>query len=474
MKQIKSFKNRFQQYKISFCVLAMVALWHPNLFAKSPVDTLKLSYPSFYKLVLDRSPQAELTELPAKLAQAELLKALGAFDPKINTEFNQKDFSNSLYYRYFESEINYMTPFGVGLVAGYENTDGQKINPEYYTDDYGLWKLGVEINLLQNLLTDENRVKLNQAKIMVEMAENERKLLINSLVYKSSNLFADYLKNYHILQILKENLTLSKQYKDIVIQSFINGEKTLMDTIEAYSTYKLNFISLKEKEADFQKNFHLVNAIIGNSNTSEFILPESDFEDIINHIDSLSFQKTNKDSLPFLFSYQFKYELLKTESFLYKQKYLPKLKLKYYPLIKTSTNSLDPIFSANNYKTGVEFSMPILLREERGKVLENSIKMEQNQLEALNKKNELFNKIDALIKEREILSSQLTTIQELKQNYFRLYEGEKEKFVAGESSVFLLTKRQEKLLEIQIKEIELKYKIVSSLLQSNYLFSALN
>ncbi len=469
---MKFYKLNYQLVRVIFAAIFLISTLESSSI--TPIDTLRLSYKSFYSLVLQNNPQAEIADLPSKFAQAELLKAKGAFDPTISTDFSQKDFSNSLYYRYFDTEINYMTPFGIGLVAGYENTDGQKINPEYYTDDYGLWKLGIEINLLQNLLTDENRVKLNQAKVMVEMAENERKLLTNNLLLKSSTLYAEYLKNYHILQILNENLTLSQQYKDIVIQSFINGEKTMMDTIEAYSTFKMNLIILKEKEAEFQKNFHTVNAVLGKFDNSEFILPESDFEDVIEHIDSVSFQKTNKDSLPLLFTYQFKNEILKSEVFLYQQKYLPKLKLKYYPLIETSDNSLEPVFSTNNYKTGLEFSMPLFLRQERGKVLSTKTKMEQNELEAFNKRVEIANKIEALIKERNILSSQLSTIQELKINYLRLFEGEKEKFVAGESSVFLLTKRQEKLLEIQIKEIELKYKIVISLLQSNYLFSSLN
>ena len=94
--------------------------------------------------------------------------------------------------------------------------------------------------------------------------------------------------------------------------------------------------------------------------------------------------------------------------------------------------------------------------------------MEEVKIEIQNKGNELQNKIQASWEQQLLLEQQLVLLSRNVESYKRLLEGETEKFNYGESSVFLLNKRQEKYINGQLKLIETFIKQRLELL--NYLY----
>ena len=85
-----------------------------------------------------------------------------------------------------------------------------------------------------------------------------------------------------------------------------------------------------------------------------------------------------------------------------------------------------------------------------------------------NKRNELQNKIESGWQQLLLLQEQLILLSNNVENYKRLLDGENEKFNYGESSVFLLNKRQEKYINGQLKLIETYIKRQMELL--NFLY----
>ena len=120
----------------------------------------------------------------------------------------------------------------------------------------------------------------------------------------------------------------------------------------------------------------------------------------------------------------------------------------------SSTYSLSP----ENYKWGVNFSFPLFLRKERGALAQTKIKIQDTQLYRDNKRLELQNKILAYAEQTEVLQNQVERIAIQVYNYQLLYNGEIQKFDAGESTLFLINSRQQKLIEAQQKQLELEFK----------------
>lgn len=109
-----------------------------------------------------------------------------------------------------------------------------------------------------------------------------------------------------------------------------------------------------------------------------------------------------------------------------------------------------------NYKWGLNFSFPLLLRKEQGKMQQVKLKqqMASNKLEQ--KKAELEAKIGNYYNEQQTTARQVELYELIVQNYNRLLEAEQIKFNLGESSVFLLNTREQKLIEAQIKLAKLR------------------
>lgn len=454
-------KKRFIFVSIFLCYISI---------GQAQVDSTILAYQDYLVNIINYHPIAKQANLKIDLADLKWLSAKGNLDPTLDADWNQKSFDDKRYYRIFNNRLRVPTKYGIDLVAGYENTQGIFLNPENKTDEFGLWNIGVEVNVLQGLLVNERQTALEQAKVMQDMAINQQQIILNELLYNASLAYLDWQQYFYVQKVLLENETLANRYFKNTKESFFGGEKTVMDTLEAFILWQDAISLTNYNELEFQnarqnlENFLWFNEIpleleIG-TKPEEYqreIFIASDVRNIqqLASTNPLILEKINKQSL---------YEL---ELRLKKEKLKPKLKAKLNPLLATNNNLL-PTYNTSDYKLGFEFSMPLFLRSERADVKMGEIKIQNGVLDIQNKQNELLNKIEGNVLQQNILRGQVKLIEQNVAGYKQLLDGENEKFRFGESSVFLLNKRQEKYINGRIKLIELNLKLNRVLLKYLY------
>lgn len=453
-------------------VVILFSIWSCiPLIAHAQTDQMVLTYQEFLKNILSFHPLAKKADLQIPLAEAAMLSARGNLDPSLRSNWNEKNFDRKLYYRQFQGEFQLPTLLGVDIVGGYENTEGIFLNPENTTDAYGLWHLGVEINLLQGLLVNERRTALQQAEVFQQISQNERALLLNNLIYNASKAYLNWQQFDAYQNVLLENIDIARTYFENTRLSFFGGEKTAMDTLEAYILFQdaLNLFQ-KNQTVLVQVRQQVENYLWYDGNPIDLGVatnPEDYENDILP--DDISLETaTLVGNHPLILSYLNKRSYFEIEQRLKREKLKPKLKVKYQPLLSTSDESIRPSVSLADYKWGFGFSMPILNRRQRADVQQGEIKIQELILDFENKSNELANQLDNSLQQLVILQQQITLSEENLERYRLLLAGETEKFNFGESSVFLLNKRQEKYIDGQLKLIELKIKLQKELL--TYLF----
>lgn len=447
-----------------------------GLLANAQSTPSELSYEAYLRNLLQHHPLAKQANLNIDLAEAEWLKAKGGFDPSISSNWDQKDFDKKRYYRHFQGQVKIPTRLGMDIVGGYENTDGIFLNPENTTDPNGLWNVGLEVNLLQGFLVNERRMALEQAKVFRQLSENKQEGLLNNLLYASSLAYLEWQKYHAFQNVIEENLQLAQAYFENTKLSFENGEKTAMDTLEA-------LIMLQDANSLLQANDAA--SIKAQQNLENFLwldeLPQILQEGVIpqNYRDTL-FNFTDTSSIdqmvannPMLLEKQNKQSLLEVKQKLKREKLKPKLKIKYNPLIATADENLLPDYSFADRKWGIDFSMPLFFRKERADVQIGKIKLAENQLDIENKTNELLNKVENSLRQQRILQEQLNIQEQSVAGYRQLLDGENEKFSFGESSVFLVNKRQEKYISGQLKLISMVVKLQMEVLTYLYLTNRL-
>ena len=115
------------------------------------------------------------------------------------------------------------------------------------------------------------------------------------------------------------------------------------------------------------------------------------------------------------------------------------------------TNSIS--FS-DNYKVGIDFSFPIFLRKERGKIQKTKIQIRSNSYEMSQLKLSLKNNILSKYAETQMSSTLAVQYEQISQNYDRLLQAELLNLETGESDLFKLNIQQDKLISAQLKYLD--------------------
>ncbi len=432
-------------------------------FAQAQQDQLELSVltlDEYLGLVKQNHPVVKQADLKITEAQAKLLKARGAFDPKIEVDWDTKDFKASDYYNILNSSFKIPTWFGIELAAGFERNAGVFLNPQNNVPENGLYKAGVSVPLGQGLFINDRMAGLRQAQITQDLNEAERQLQINDIIYEASLAYFEWYVAYKEVELFENAL----EQADIRLQGIKRraraGDLPGIDTLEAGIIKQTRALSLEKSNLKLiKKRLELSNFLwIGNNIPVELeptIDPqELNPQDIDNVLSTnlIVLEDYNLLEHPKLRALNYKLDKLNIERRLKSEMLKPQLDLKYNFLNENISNIEG--FNVGEYTFGVQFKLPIFLRKERGdlRLTKAFIQSAEYDLELTN--TVLNNKINAV--ENEILSynRQVDASLSIVDDYEILLEGEERKFSFGESSIFLINSREVKLIESQIKYFE--------------------
>lgn len=440
-------------------IIGLFWLW-PDAQAQS-IDSTVLSVDTFVAIVKRHHPVALQAELIKRQAKAERLKASGAFDPKLFSDINQKQFSEKDYYQLQNSGIEFPAWFGLKAKAGYELNDGIYLNNQNTVPGSGLWYADVSITLGQGLLMDERRAMLKQARILQESAEFEVDLALNDLLEKALTSYWQWYEAYREMAVINQALDAAEfRFKSIKRQAII-GEKSMVDTLESAIQVQDRSIRLRKAEALFiQKRNELATYLwldgVLPLNLQAGSKPELSEGAILNILPENWFEQH-----PSLNFYRLKLEGLDIERRLKAESLKPQLDLNYKFLNQPAPNDFFAQYSPDNYNWGLKATFPIFVRKARGDLMKTKVKIEENNLELELKRVSLQNKVQALEQELLLSQAQLIETRSMVINYRRLLEAENNKFRNGESSLFLINSRELKYIDAQMKQVELESKVNS-------------
>ncbi len=418
-------------------------------------QTEVLSYDSYMEEVLKSHPISKAADLKISVAEAIALNAEGAFDTRIQSGFSGKEFGRKNYYRVWDTEAELPTPYGFSVKGGYSLASGNYLNPEANTPTSGLWSIGIEANLWQGLLIDEARTGRRLAEINGARSLNERQKLLNELKYQAGLAYLNWQLYKESVIILEEGLELAQEYLNATRESFLNGDKPAIDTLEAYLIVGEGEALLNKGKMGLQKALANMENYLPEGRETQNLDPsrlEDSLENPFFSQDIMAVVSANpeiRDKELLIRSYEI-------EGDLKREKLKPKLKIKLNPLFGSSGDPDIPFFTSTNVQYGLDFSMPIQRRSEKAQIQLNELKAEGGRQELLFKRDQMLNKAIAAYEQFKLLGDQVEIQTQNVINSRKLLEGEREKFSYGESSVFLLNKRQEKFIANRLKLVELR------------------
>lgn len=445
---------------------------HSVLYAQNPIT---LSYEDFIGRVKNNHPIAKQAELKLLYGDAYLQKSRGLFDPKVFSEVSQKYFNEKQYYSTTNSGLKIPTWYGLEFGGGYEQNQGLYLNPQNNNPNAGLWYAGASLTLGQGLFIDERRAELRKAQIYMQSTQAEKQALYNELIYDASKFYWDWFTSYNVLKVYEDALTLANQRYQAVKQGVLLGDKPSIDTVEAGIQVQNRLLNLQQAQLNFKNNTAQLSVYLWD----EGIIPLEIAEETIPHeMDEIESQTISSnlfvqlDSIeykhPELVQYQFKIEQLGIEKKLKQEMIKPKLNLKYNAITEPVGNDVFLQYNMNNYRWGMEFNMPLFVRKERGDLKIAKLKINETELQYETKKAALTYKAKSSINELETSFNQVNLYANTVKDYAKLLNGEKQKFEAGESSLFMVNSREVGYINTKLKLIELLAKNQKAVIAAQY------
>lgn len=430
---------------------------------EEPVSTL--SFDEYLNMVQQNHPLARQAYLIEQTGEAKLLKARGGFDPKVEVDFDQKVFKDTEYYDLLNATFKIPTWYGIDLKAQFEQNEGYYLNPQNTVTEDGLYTAGISASLGQGLWINERMATLRQARFYREQARADLQLAVTNVLYEASLAYFNWLQAYQKVLLYQRFLENTTERFVGIKTSALSGAIPLIDTTEAKISVQSRELSLQEVRLDYQKaKLELANYLwLGNNIPVELqddIYPEGELSDVISRtlqITDFDLADFQIDTHPKMRSLDYKVQALEVEKRLKANKLLPVIDVN-YNFITSEPRNLNSFYT-QNYKAGLRFSMPLFLRKERGDLQLAKLKLQDGEFDLINTRLTLQNKIRAVNTELEVLNEQQELVEDLVINYTTMLEAELRKYEVGESSIFLINSRELKLIDSQLKAIEVTNKL---------------
>ena len=442
-------------------IIAFFLLILSNQYAQDKVNDV-MTLPEYLGYVKSYHPIVKQANLVINNSEAKLLKARGAFDPKIEVDFDKKRFREKEYYNQLNGAFKIPTWYGVEFKANFEQNGGVFLNPENKVPLDGLYSAGVSVSLARGLLNNKRMAALKQAKFFLNQAKEEQQIVVNKILYDASLSYFNWLKTYNEKRVFNSFLTNAIVRFEGTKRGFQEGSKPAIDTIEAGITLNSRRLNLEKGRIKLVKSsLELSNYLWLNENTpielKENIIPDLNTFDTIDRTFNIALfnnEDFDIENHPKIKALGFKIKSLDVNRRLKLNNLLPKIDLQ-YNFISPNGNQINS-FNNNKYKAGINFSMPLFVRKERGNLALAKIKLRDQKLENEAIKVVIKNKINAIQKELSsyILQNDLTF--KIVRDYDVLLKAEERKFFLGESSLFLVNFREEKYINSKLKAINLE------------------
>lgn len=429
-------------------------------------NATEFSYNEYLGYVKKFHPLVKSANLQISQSQAELMKARGAFDPKIEVDFEQKQFKNTDYYSILNSSFKIPVWYGIDIKAGFDNNEGIYLNPQNTTPNSGLTSVGISVPLGQGLLINQRMADVRKAKLQIALTEAERNIAATAIIYDASIAYFNWYRSYNEVILYKTYLENATTRYDGILKSIRLGDKPAIDSIEAGLVISSRKLNLEEANLKLVKaRLELSNFLWLDNNLpfelAEIMIPESTLKQTVKPTLRLqnSTGEISLDTHPKITSLKNKINILDIDRKLKANLLLPKIDLGYYYL---SEPRYFDNYRFEDYKVEINFAFPLFLRKERGALKMAKYKLQEARFDLDLENVSLKNKIDAQQATIVSLEKQRELIGELSDGYQKMLSAENKLFSFGESSIFLLNNRENSLIAAKLSEINIENKYFES------------
>lgn len=411
-----------------------------------------LTYEAAIAWALENHPVAITANAVEARGPAEALSARSMLDPKLNIDYDRKDFEGTEYFDYGQAELSWQSPLAVKVSAGYQVAEGTYLNEERTIPSAGQAYLAIKLPLLRGLLTDATRIGLRRGELAEDRQRALADVIRNELRYDLATRYLEWVFALQAVEINREIADFIAIRLENTREYFRLGDKPAVDTLEASVALGLQLQTILQAEVD---------ADLARGALAELYWP-------LERTDLPIFTTDLLTTVPEFITWQNHPELnqlslLLTDASLARdlkrEELKPELNLSYYLLgdgfAIPETQGGSAFTEA--YKFGLTASYPLLNRKARAGVQLGELKVIESEAKLSGKRQALEVKANAYAEAVANYTEQRIAVERLVEQAAQLLEAERELFNLGESTQFIVNGREQSLLKAQLTAAKLAF-----------------
>ena len=433
-----------------------------------PDTVTTFSIENLYASMLEYHPIVKQTRLLGEMAQQEVRLARGAFDPKLESRLNLKEFDNTEYYNKWITSFTIPIWFPIDPKIGIERNTGTFLDSESAlpgADNNRQLFTGISLPLGRGLFTDDRRAALQQAKLFVELNDAEQIRLINKILLEAAKEYWQWYYAYYNYRLLNKNTGIAQEIFRRVKLNASFGEASAIDTVQAKITLQQRLVEQQEAFLDFTNSGIKISNYLWDaegkplqlSNSVAPVLVQAD-GDLLSAATLEELIYLARQNHPELIKLEVKRDQLEVDRKLATEYLKPRLDLNYNFLNQPlgPGGEFRSFTFLNDYKFGFDFAMPILIRKERARLAQTKIRIRGIGYERTQAEREIINELNMVYNQLINTNGILQQQNDVALNYNLLLGAELINLEYGESDLFKINVQQEKLIQSQTKLLKLK------------------
>lgn len=429
--------------------------------------------------VRENHPKLRAAALLTDLAQAKVLEKEGAFDPQL---FVGQDFlrynsptapgkAKSAGDTYAAVQIHDVA--GWKLISGLRRNRGDVKSPDNLTGDVGEFFLEFKLPLLRGLGVNEKQTALEQAKVALQMADAQVRVVRLEVLLAAHLAYWDWCAAATEFRLLQQAVLLAEQRAEQVAARVQAGDLPRIDEVEARQEVQRRRESLVKAERSVQKNALKLSLYLWNSSGNAQPLPEAGEAPVLlpdafvaSLIPSGALVPAPRTELapstvgeaevqalqarPELSLIQFQKSIVELDRRLAENDALPALDLTLGPGYDLGRESI-----GLTYKVGVQLTIPLATRGPDGRARAARLYTDKLELEQVLEVQRILTEVrDAasmVVKAQDRREPALESLRLA----LELEEAERTKFAFGDSTLFLVNQRERATLAEAAKMVEI-------------------
>jgi outer membrane protein TolC len=413
-----------------------------------------IGFKRFLQSVLIAHPAVQAAALEQNIARAEMLNALGGFDPVLKGSYDYKasgGASPSINYIDAGVEMPINTLFGPKVGIVYDRGLGSSLSPEYRTEPDGQVGLNLSIPLWQGIVTDRRRTTFAKAGLRPLLANANQQFEQNNLLRSAGLQYWSWAEAAEQLRIAEAVLAISIQRLNFIAARARRGEVASLDSIEAMQ-------EVERRRGDMYRSMR--SAEQANIDAAVFFWTEAGLPRPLSQrpetipslprLESTRIQNDRQSALQLRPEMQrIDYNEQNTNLDLTLAREFQK------PMIETKAEWYYSIGKSNfdNIKLGLNMSVPLLFRSATAQVELFNITLDRVNLQRTQTARfvnaDIDNALSALQRALE-----RTDAAEREARYATLMEeGERKRFTAGETSLLIVNLRERAAAEARVRVV---------------------